>query len=108
MVWVGVVLGWFGGPGGDRLSRTLGCSIMGAGGFHVRVRDGIGCSPAAMATRLSEPTPRNGFVVAWSGSGMGECVRLCWFCCGLIIDVWMIAVHGGVGCEPIGRLGPVS
>ena len=45
----------FRGPGGDRLSRTLGCSIMGAGGFHVRVRDGIGCSPSAMATKSSEP-----------------------------------------------------
>jgi len=62
------VCGGFRGPGGDRLSRTLGCSIIGAGGFHVRVRDGIGCSPAAMATRLSEPPasasmagPRIGF-----------------------------------------------
>jgi len=36
--------GWFGGPGGDRLSRTLRCSIMGAGVFHGRVRDGIGWS----------------------------------------------------------------
>ncbi len=39
-----VRLGWFGGPGGDRLSRTLRCSIMGAGVFHGRVRDGIGWS----------------------------------------------------------------
>ena len=31
-----------GGPGGGRLSRGLGRSIMGAGGFHGRVRDGIG------------------------------------------------------------------
>ena len=78
-------LGWFGGPGGDRLSRTLGCSIMGAGGFHVRVRDGIGCSPAAMATRLSEPTLRDVFVSAFratsslsrgSGSGVGATASL--------------------------------
>jgi hypothetical protein len=41
-------------PGGDRLSRTLRCSIMGAGGFHVRVRDGIGWGAAAMATRSSD------------------------------------------------------
>ena len=34
--------GWFGRPGGDRLSRILRCSIIGAGVFHGRVRDGIG------------------------------------------------------------------
>jgi hypothetical protein len=28
---------------------------MGAGGFHGRVRDGIGCGPPAMATRSSNP-----------------------------------------------------
>ena len=38
-----ITRGWLGGSGGDRLSRALGHSIMGAGGFHVRVRDGIGC-----------------------------------------------------------------
>ena len=31
-----------GRSGGDRLSRALGHSTMGAGGFHGRVRDGIG------------------------------------------------------------------
>ena len=31
------------GPGGDLLFRTLGCSTIGAEGFHGRVRDGIGC-----------------------------------------------------------------
>jgi hypothetical protein len=30
-------------PGGDRLSRVLRRSIMGAGAFHGRVRNGIGC-----------------------------------------------------------------
>ena len=39
-----------GGPGGDLLSRSLGCSTMGAGAFHGRVRDGIGCAVPAMAT----------------------------------------------------------
>ena len=39
--WCGCVWG-LGGPGGGRLSRGLGRSIMGAGGFHGRVRDGIG------------------------------------------------------------------
>ena len=37
-------------PGGDRLSRGLGRSTMGAGAFHGRVRDGIGCGSPAMAT----------------------------------------------------------
>ena len=32
-----------GRPGDDLLSRVLGRSTMGAGGFHGRVRDGIGC-----------------------------------------------------------------
>ena len=38
-------------PGGDRLSRALGRSTIGAEGFHGRVRDGIGCWPLARATR---------------------------------------------------------
>ena len=46
---------WAGGPGGDRLFRTLRCSIIGAEGFHGRVRDGIGCRALAMATRSSSP-----------------------------------------------------
>ncbi len=37
-------------PGGDRLSRALRRSTMGAGAFHGRVRDGIGCGVPAMAT----------------------------------------------------------
>ena len=37
-------------PGGDRLSRALWRSTMGAGAFHGRVRDGIGCAVPAMAT----------------------------------------------------------
>ena len=37
-------------PGGDRLSRTLRCSTMGAEVFHGRVRDGIGCIILAMTT----------------------------------------------------------
>ncbi len=38
-------------PGGDRLSRALRRSTIGAEGFHGRVRDGIGCWPLAKATR---------------------------------------------------------
>ncbi len=48
--------GWVGGPGGDLLSRGLSRSTMGAGGFHGRVRDGIGCGLPAMATRSSSPS----------------------------------------------------
>ncbi len=39
--------GW---PGGDRLSRCLSSSTMGAEVFHGRVRDGIGCVNLAMTT----------------------------------------------------------
>ena len=48
-------VGWIGGPGGDLLSRVLRHSTMGAGDFHGRVRDGIGCGLPAKATRLSNP-----------------------------------------------------
>ena len=93
-------VGWFRGPGGDRLSRALRHSIIGAGGFHVRVRDGIGWGPAAMATRLSEPTLTALCVRRWgSGSGFpasssmsgGVC------CCGWVwpAAAWIAAVQGG-------------
>jgi hypothetical protein len=51
----GVFLAWIGRPGGDLLSRALRHSTMGAGDFHGRVRDGIGCRLPAMATRSSNP-----------------------------------------------------
>jgi hypothetical protein len=69
---------------------------MGAGDFHGRVRDGIGCGLPAKATRLSNPP--------WSllnrvcGSGV-VCADL---------GLWMISMHGcdGFRCrvefEPIG------
>jgi hypothetical protein len=44
----GVDPAWW--PGGDRLSRSLSCSTMGAEVFHGRVRDGIGCINLAMTT----------------------------------------------------------
>ena len=52
---VGCLWGRVGGPGGDLLSRALRHSTMGAGEFHGRVRDGIGCRLPAMATRSSNP-----------------------------------------------------
>ena len=48
-------VGWIRGPGGDRLFRILRCSIIGAGAFHGRVRDGIGWKSPAIATRSSDP-----------------------------------------------------
>ena len=45
---VGLDPAWW--PGGDRLSRILRCSTMGAAVFHGRVRDGIGCIIRAMTT----------------------------------------------------------
>ena len=66
-----------GRPGGDRLSRTLGCSIIGAGGFHVRVRDGIGCRLPAMATRSSKHQTRS--AGRWTPEG-GLCVGLVLVC----------------------------
>ena len=41
----------FGRPGSDLLSRALRHSTIGAESFHVRVRNGIGCTPLASATR---------------------------------------------------------
>ncbi len=83
---VGVVCGCVGRPGGDRLSRTLGCSIMGAGGFHVRVRDGIGWGAAARATRSSDATTRRGAV--WRRAGCRFWYPLVVFDVGLCVLAW--------------------
>jgi hypothetical protein len=40
-----------GKPGDDLLSRVLRRSTIGAGAFHGRVRDGIGCGRSAKITR---------------------------------------------------------
>ena len=66
-VWCVLDPAWW--PGGDRLSRSLSCSTMGAEVFHGRVRDGIGCVNLAMTTG---PPGR----ILWCGvSGIG-CVVL--------------------------------
>ncbi len=44
----------FGRPGGDLLSHVLRRSTIGAGAFHGRVRDGIGCSHSAITTRSAK------------------------------------------------------
>ena len=43
-------------PGNDLLSHILRCSTIGAGAFHGRVRDGIGCSRSAIITRQIKRT----------------------------------------------------
>src|SRR5262245_65689441 len=53
---------------------------MGAGGFHGRVRDGIGCRPPAKATRSSSPS------VIGLNRGSGDCCVLC--------GLRMISMHG--------------
>src|SRR5215212_2003081 len=80
---------------------------MGAGGFHGRVRDGIGCGLPAKATRLSNPPlGRRPLVGRWFGGGSRFwCGVVC--CPRLVLpgvlrvicgwhDLWMIAMHGGV------------
>ena len=72
--------GWIGRPGGDLLSRALRHSTMGAGAFHVRVRDGIGCRFPAIATRSSNQPTHD--VCGFVGVGSGflcvcECVDDC-------------------------------
>ena len=89
---------------------------MGAGGFHGRVRDGIGCGLPAKATRSSN-IPLWGSRPFWDWAQVlvfwvckAERMRRCWM--GHLVrvtpgGVWMTAAHGVV-IEPIGRLGPVS
>ncbi len=102
----------FGRPGGDRLSRVLRRSIIGAGGFHGRVRDGIGCGLPAMATRPSEPAGGGLAACLARGhdagrlGGSGGCVCAEWVALRAAVSR-MAAARGG-WMEPIGRLGPVS
>ena len=49
--------GW---PGGDLLFRALRRSTMGAGEFHGRVRDGIGCYQPRDGHRATEPESCDG------------------------------------------------
>jgi hypothetical protein len=49
-----------GKPGDDLLSRVLRRSTIGAGAFHGRVRDGIGCSRSANITRPAKGSVKSG------------------------------------------------
>ena len=55
-----------GRSGSGLLSRGLSLSIMGAGAFHGRVRDGIGCRRSAL-----EPPGRRKTDVLYWGFGIG-------------------------------------
>ena len=47
-------------PGDDLLSRVLRRSTIGAGAFHGRVRDGIGCARSANITRPAKGGVKSG------------------------------------------------
>ena len=49
-----------GKPGDDLLSRVLRRSTIGAGAFHGRVRDGIGCARSASITRPTKDGVKSG------------------------------------------------
>ena len=111
----------FSRSGGGLLFRGLSLSIMGAGAFHGRVRDGIGCRHPARATRSSKPS----YFRAWPGErwvvpGLGPGTKVL-VCC--VLDLSELAdfirprfsssdvSSSWAMCramEPIGRLGPVS
>ena len=109
--------GWLvlGRPGGDRLSRVLRHSTMGAGAFDGRVRDGIGSwahrsgHQAGAAQGLSLRDVRQAVPAACVAAG-GSCV--------VTFVVWRLLVSlAAVGqhrtrimraIKPVGRLVPVS
>ena len=75
-------------PGSDLLSRALRHSTIGAESFHVRVRNGIGCTPLARATRSSK---REEGLKARAGlqSMMDRC------------DLQRSRIKTGSGCRPL-------
>jgi hypothetical protein len=87
-------------PGGDRLSRALRHSTMGAGGFHGRVRDGIGCVISAMTTG---PPCRILGVIGWGLDGGWVWARL-----GAVCGVGGLARLALGGSNSIGRLGSLG
>src|SRR6476659_10007945 len=86
--------GWAGRPGGDLLSRALRRSTMGAGGFHGRVRDGIGCGPPAKATRSSSPSDFRADRGSGACPGMTRGCRVLKPAPDLIRGLRMISMHG--------------
>ena len=95
--------------GGALLSHVLRRSTIGAEGFHGRVRNGVGCRPLAMATRLSEhgvtdavrdemsPVRRPSFVLFWVNASLR----------GLLLRMMPASGEAWL-CKSVERLGPVS
>lgn len=88
-------------PGGDRLSRILRCSTMGAVVFHGRVRDGIGCINHAMTTG---PPGRS------SNWEWCDWVRVVWFGTrfGAVRGGELLPLRWCLVWRSIGRLGPLG
>ena len=92
---------------------------MGAGVFHVRVRDGIGCRHPAKATRSSSPPTWAECALVGVYRGPGACVRVV-VCCGVwpacwqdtlpFAGAWMTAVQDGccVACAALLVLSSLS
>ena len=66
-------------PGSDLLSRVLRRSTIGAGAFHGRVRNGIGCSRSAITTRSAKCMYREAvlFCAIGCGAHLGDNVPGC-------------------------------
>ena len=83
------VIGCFGRPGGDRLSRVLRRSIIGAGGFHGRVRDGIGWIIPRHGHQVVQGTVLPFWGAVWWTCGVGAsafCLRFVCVCVESVVD----------------------
>ena len=81
---------------------------MGAGVFHGRVRDGIGCIIRAMTTG----PPRRTLYGWWGEDGIGKyvCVVVLGMCRGLVLRAGPVVAGFAVVVDmsSIGRLGPLG
>ena len=65
-----------GRPGDDRLSRVLRRSTIGAGGFHGRVRNGIGCWDLRYDHQVVQPDQQDATHMNGASRGSVVCVRI--------------------------------
>ena len=89
-----------GGSGGDRLSRVLRHSTMGAGVFNGRVRDGIGF----WAHRSGHQTGQAQFFWDFGRAGFGDggspiCSASMWSCVVSALDPVRIGVYAAMDHE---------